>query len=134
MRRTEIVTPALGEAGNGQIGQNRQKDGSNANGKGNDKGKERASGDGEEEAAAVEEIGSPDWPEEPAEEDEENEEREPAPEPRAPPLPTERVPSRSPGLSPEPRPPEGDSAAWRDPLDDDDEEEDEQPAAKRARV
>ncbi|WVW79555.1 hypothetical protein I302_101524 [Kwoniella bestiolae CBS 10118] len=68
-----------------------------------------------------EEIGSPDWPAEEEEEEEEN-----VPEPRRGRIPS---PSRSPGLSPEPR---GEENVWQDPLDDD--EEDEQPSSKRARV
>jgi hypothetical protein len=132
MRRTEIVTPALGEAGVGQ---------DKSNGKGAGKGKERVAGVGEE-AAEVEETGSPDWPDEQVEEDEHDEES--ATEQRRPKSPSPRdggrVPSRSPGFSPGPRPPEGDGvagdAAWRDPLDDDDDDDGEEDgrAAKRARM
>ncbi|RSH95075.1 ssDNA endonuclease and repair protein rad10 [Saitozyma podzolica] len=132
MRRTEIVTPALDEAGIGQ-------DKSNGRGAGAGKGKERVAGIGEE-ATEVEGQGSPDWPDE--EDDEGQDDEESAAQQRRPrsPSPRGRLPSRSPGLSPGPRPPEG--SAWRDPLDDEDEDEDEdedgeedgRPAAKRPRV
>lgn len=84
-------------------------------------------------AAPAVSLGSPDWPDEDEEE-----------EPSAPvSVGRERVPSRSPGISPAPglldAAGEGRRVAtWKDPLDDDEEEDhddtEEGPAAKRARV
>ncbi|WWC72887.1 uncharacterized protein I206_106851 [Kwoniella pini CBS 10737] len=79
------------------------------------------------EEITIEDIGSPDWPDEVDPEEEEEE-----------PIRTRKrvsSPSRSPGLSPEPRI-QLDDAVWQDPLDDDDDENDpgDQPSTKRTRV
>lgn len=85
-----------------------------------------------EEVEEEEPAGSPDWPDEPDEPDD----RPPSP-------PRGRVPSRSPGLSPEPREVgagevgadnEGVSGVWQDPLEDEEDEDKDGPLAKRART
>ena len=90
-----------------------------------------ASNDGPGEQAP-EPVGSPDWPDEPAED-------EGPPSPPASFFGRERVPSRSPGISPEPgildTEEEGKRVeAWKDPLDENDVEEEEAPATKRPRI
>ncbi|WVR08906.1 hypothetical protein IAU60_005965 [Kwoniella sp. DSM 27419] len=88
---------------------------------------EPALGSGDAEDADARD-GSPDWP------DEEDEE-EPLAEPSR---QRERVPSRSPGLSPQPELGQvtSENAVWQDPLDEDEEAEEEtvEPSSKRARV
>ncbi|WWC91020.1 uncharacterized protein L201_005960 [Kwoniella dendrophila CBS 6074] len=76
----------------------------------------------DEEIEIVDDTGSPDWPDE----DEEEQEQEAIPPTRG----RIQSPSRSPGLSPEPR--ISDQGVWQDPLDDED--DDDEPTNKRPRV
>lgn len=88
--------------------------------------------------AVTDVVGSPDWPDDPPEDEnvanvvaEQRDMRQ-----------RERVPSRSPGISPEPGIFDGEgeeqihrAAVWKDPLDDEDEEQEQvEPKTKRPRL